>query len=542
MAVFSHGSSGMTPKGRIIPMRKLRDVLLCAAAVVLAAFVLTGFDTEAAGSVAASSAVIQGSNVVVTVSAPSVPSTDDGLYHLVATDVNGQAAAGTEVAYAAAGKSAQFVFPLNYNTSSSNLYKKFAVTVNQGGVRNVVSNEIYIQNPEALARHTAARRDNGKKGLLPESTLLHSGTLAASGIKQITYNMNVGDVLSGTGMNYTYNGKTYSFSSAAIGQLDDLVPLMNNQGIQVSIILLNNWTGAGAYVHPYSRDNTAQNYYMFNTVDQASVEKLEALASLLGERFSGNGHGTVDNWIVGNEVNARSPWNYMSASMDEAYFTSEYAKSFRIFYNGIRSQNANARIFTCVDQEYAQADSALHYAGQTWLVLFSQTISATGNIDWNVAVHPYDFPLYDPNVWAQTTNYPTKVNHTQSSAYVTMANIDVFTDFMCTPAMRSPSGAVRHIICSEQGYNSTAGEQIQAAAVVYAYLQAVNNRYIDGFVLSREQDHAVEVAQSLAFGIRNVNTTPKLALQWYKTAESTETQAAASAVIGTPITSLLTVR
>lgn len=523
-------------------MSKIRELLIGLAALLLVVIGLGGFSADAAGSVAATSALIQGSNVVVTVSAPSVPSTDDGLFHLVASDVNGQAATGKEVACAAAGTSAQFVFPLNYNTSSSNLFKKFSVVVNQGGARNAISNDIYIQNPEALATHTAARHDGGKKGLIPESTLLHSGTLAAEGIKQITYNMNVGDVLAGTGMNYTYNGKNYSFSSAAVGQLDDLVPLMNRQGIQVTIILLNNWTAGGIYVHPYSRDNTAQNYYCYNTVDQAPMEKLEALASFLGQRFSGTGHGTVDNWIIGNEINARSPWNYMTAGMDEAYYTNEYAKSFRIFYNGIRSQNANARIFTCVDQEYAQADSVLHFAGQTWLALFNQTVSTTGNIDWNVAVHAYNFPLYEPRVWAQTTAYPTKVNHTQSSAYVTMANIDVFTDFMCTTAMRSPSGSVRHIICSEQGYNSTAGEDIQAAAAVYSYLQAVNNRYIDGFILSREQDHVTEIAQSLAFGIRNVDSSAKLALQWYKTAETAQTQAAASAVIGAPVASLLTVR
>ena len=50
---------------------------------------------------------------------------------------------------------------------------------------------------------------------------------------------------------------------------------------------------------------------MFNTVDQAGLEKLEAVAAFLGQRYSGTGHGTVDNWIVGNEVNARNEWNYM---------------------------------------------------------------------------------------------------------------------------------------------------------------------------------------------------------------------------------------
>lgn len=493
-------------------------------------------------SVKNTAAVIQGNNVVVTSTASAVPSSDDGVYHLLASKVNQADSAGTEVAVAQAGAAATFVFPLNKNTASSNLSRKFTVCVKRGGAYVAVSNPIYVQNPEAIATHTSARRDHGKKGLLPESTLLSRGTLKASGIQQITYNVLVGDILSGSGITYNYNGKTYTFSQAAVGQLDNLVPMMNGQGIQVTLILLNNWKAGGTYVHPLSRDNTSQNYYAFNTVDQAAVEKLEALASFLGQRFSGTGHGTVDNWVVGNEINARSPWHYMTASAGINVFTAEYAKAFRIFYNGLKSENANCRVYTCVDNEYAAADSALHYAGQAWLALFNQEISASGNIGWDVAVHPYNYPLYDQLVWLQPVNYPTKVNHTQSTPYITMANIEIFTDFMSTPAMLAPNGQVRSIICSEQGYVSTPSEDYQAAAVVYAYMQALNNQHIDAFILAREMDHPVEIAQGLATGVRNLSGTAKKALTWYITAESGDTQRAASAVIGVPLASLMTPR
>ncbi len=530
------------------------SVVLCAGLMMAGAvssagtegdrFAAAALQAEAAEAYAVTNtaALIQGNNVVVTAKATSIPTSDDGVYHLLASAVNQADNAGTEVAVAQAGAGATFVFPLNKNTASSNLYRKFTVCVKKGGAYVAVSNAIYVQNPEAIATHTSARRDHGKKGLLPESTLLTRGTLKASGIQQITYNVLVGDILSGTGITYNYNGKTYTFSQAAVGQLDNLVPMMNNQGIQVTLILLNNWKAGGTYVHPLARDNTAQNYYAFNTVDQAAVEKLEALASFLGQRFSGTGHGTVDNWVVGNEINARSPWHYMSASAGINVFTAEYAKAFRIFYNGLKSENANCRVYTCVDNEYAAADSALHYAGQAWLALFNQQIGATGNIGWDVAVHPYNYPLYDPIVWLQATNYPTKVNHTQNSPYITMANIEIFTDFMCTPAMLAPNGQVRSIICSEQGYVSALSEDYQAASVVYAYTQALNNQHIDAFILSREMDHPVEIAQGLATGVRNLSGTAKKALTWYISAESQETQAAASAIIGVPIASILTPR
>ena len=61
------------------------------------------------------------------------------------------------------------------------------------------------------------------------------------------------------------------------------------------------------------------------------MDKLEAVASFLGQRYSNTGHGTVDNWIVGNEINARQEWNYMNPSPGIDYYAAEYAQAVRIF-------------------------------------------------------------------------------------------------------------------------------------------------------------------------------------------------------------------
>ena len=47
------------------------------------------------------------------------------------------------------------------------------------------------------------------------------------------------------------------------------------------------------------------------------------------------------NWIVGNEVNVRSDWNYMQY-VDLDTYAREYANAVRVFYNSIKSMNANA--------------------------------------------------------------------------------------------------------------------------------------------------------------------------------------------------------
>ena len=493
----------------------------------------------ATNAVTISSVVIQGNNVVVT--ATGAAATDDGLYHLYAQDPAMSGVQGTEVAKTAAGATAVFTFPLGNNTASSMLYKKFTVVGVSSGALKDLSNDMYILNPEAVATHTVARSDNGKKGLLPAAeTIQDTNTLKAMGVKQISYNLPVGDMISGGGVNYTYNGKTYSFNSAIVGQYDLIVPKMNASGIQVNLILLCG-ANSGILIHPQSR-GVAANYYMFNTVDQAGLEELEAVASFLGQRYSGTGHGTVDNWIVGNEVNARNEWNYMNPAAGLAGFAKAYADELRVFYNGIKSQNANARIYAATDQEWMSDNAALHYGSQEFLTQLNAQITSEGNFDWSLASHPYNFPLYEPN----TLTSKAQVTHTQSTRYITMSNIDVLTDFMCQSQFLNPAGQVRSISLTEVGFTSSAAmgsnEAMQAADIVYAINQANVNQHIDGIIINRQRSDASEIAQGLDYGLIGTNGVAKQAYSWFVTAESAGTIAAASAVLGKDIVSNLTVR
>ena len=82
---------------------------------------------EASGRpVSIDSCVISGENVVVNVSAASVPGSSDGQYYLYADEVYQDGTVGKVVATAPAGKSATFTFPLNHYTAESNLSKKIS--------------------------------------------------------------------------------------------------------------------------------------------------------------------------------------------------------------------------------------------------------------------------------------------------------------------------------------------------------------------------------------------------------------------------------
>ena len=537
-------------------MSLLKKILYTGAAAVTAACLLFtpagSLRLEAAGITVLSSgtavtvrnAVIKGSDVVVTASSSNVPSSDDGEYHLFAQECYQLGAEGIEVATAPAAADAVFTFPLNKNTSSSNLFKKFVVVVYKSGVPTAVSNGCYITNPEATATHTASRHDGGgKKGLLQDSALLDGNLndLTAMGINQVTYNLNVGNAIKPGDISYTYDGVTYHFDGPTIRSYDKIVPQLNAKGVSVTLILLNNFAGDPSLIHPLSYDGLGgSNYYAFNTANDAGVKKLEAFAAFLGERYSGQ-YGTVDNWIIGNEINARHEWNYITPSIGLDGAAAEYAKALRLFYNGIRSQNANARVYASIDHEWNRADNAaLHYPGKAFLNSLNNYIIAEGNIAYGIAHHPYNYDLHLPQVWMPVGH----VNHTPNTNYITMENIDVLTDYIQQPTFLAPDGSVRSVLCSEVSYNSNPayGDEFQqAAAMVYGYLQCVYNQHIDGF-FPRETDAFEEVMQGLSLGLMNPDYSHKLAYTWYAKAMDPEIIAQASAIAGVNFMDMFRIR
>ena len=89
--------------------------------------------------------LIQGADVVIATS--GAVASEDGVYHLIASDANQVAPAGTEVAQAVAASGATFTVPLSKGTANSMLYKKFTVCVLKGGALTAASNSMYITNP-----------------------------------------------------------------------------------------------------------------------------------------------------------------------------------------------------------------------------------------------------------------------------------------------------------------------------------------------------------------------------------------------------------
>ncbi|MDO4303384.1 MAG: DUF5722 domain-containing protein [Bacillota bacterium] len=445
--------------------------------------------------------------ISVTATGDGIPKSDDKYYYLFALNTYDTGIADGADYIAREYKDSETVMTagLNYNMSGSRLYKKFVVAVKLNGKYVQVSTPKYITNPEVIAKYTSVfQQPASKKGLLVDPNKLRGSELDDLGVKQAAYNIPVSRLLGPTSNSayptiyYTYNGKTYTLNGQVVAEYDLVFGTLTAKGITTTAIILNNYSSAyPQLIHPDARSGSTAPYYMFNGTEESGVEYMAAIASFLAERYSGNSHGRISNWVIANEINARKEWNYMKYTDIDTY-VEEYAKAFRVFYTAIKSVSSSARVYISIDQQWDRnIKNNTNYDGRDILDVFNNNISSKGNIDWGVAQHPYNVPLTEARIW-KSSKY---VKHNAGTSMITMANIEVLINYMKQDQFLTDDGEVRSILLSEQGYTSHAGEAYQAAAFAYAYYKVEAYDEIDGFLLNRETDAAEEVAQGLAFGL-----------------------------------------
>jgi hypothetical protein len=521
--------------------------VLAAAALALGLGSIFGIPATVQASgrpVAIRSCLISGTDVVCQLSASSIPSSDDGKFYIYGDEVYQDGTVGTIVASVKAGSSVSVSFPLNHNTAESNLSRKFLVAVKQNGKMVQVSDEHYITNPEAIAAYTSARHDTGIKGILPDITKVSDGELQDLGIQQVVYNMDISEICSAAGaanaVPFNYNGQTYYFDGNKLANYDSTIRSFNNFGIQITMVLLN--SGSGAYaqdlIHPLASGAECPSYAL-NVANAEGTQHLKAIGAFLGQRYSGKtGCGQVDNWIVGNEVNARTSWWYTSStSLD--FNVNTYVKAFRIIYNEMKSMNANVRIYNSIDQEWNRKSNSGSFLAKEYLDQFNYYINREGNIDWGLSYHPYNSPLYDPYAW----NGPAVwVKNSITTPYITMQNIDILINYMHQSGFLNPSGEVRSISLAEIGYTSAFGSEAQEASIAYGYLKAASLPDVDAFILFRQTDDAHEMESHLDLGLYDLNGNKKPSYEIYKnlgTANEASVKARASEIIGMDIDEMI---
>lgn len=464
------------------------------------------------------------SNIVLKATADEIPVSDDDFYYLFALRIHnneiGEDLAPIQERYK--GGEIEFQFSRHIGSISGLLYK-YVVAVKIDDKYVAVSQPYYVTNPEEISVYKSNGDEaDSKKGLLIDPDKLLSGELEDLGIKHAAYNIPVSRILGKSTseeyptIEYAYQGKGYEFNGEVISEYDLIFRTLTENDVEISVIILNDLTSSyPQMIHPLARSGigTAP-YYAFNGADEEGVEYMGAIASFLAERYSGraNGRGVISNWIIGNEINARKHWNYMERVGVSSY-VAEYAKAFRVFYNTIKGINGASRIYISLDQRWdSNAGGVDNYDAKDILDEFNRQMKAEGNIDWGLAIHPYNVPLTSPYIWKESKY----VKDGEDTSMVTMANIHVVTDYLQKEEFLTEDGEVRSVTVSELGYTSSNGEEVQAAAIAYAYKAAEANPHIDAVLFSRQTDAAEEVAEGLALGINHIDGKRKYMYNVFK--------------------------
>lgn len=401
-----------------------------------------------------------------------------------------------------------FNIPLNLGTPEDRLYSRFVVAAYDGKEYTQVSNTAYVTNPESIAKHTDPYKEaQTKKGLLIENTESMVADAFELGVNHVIVNIPFHHIL-GQGIDYQYDGKTYSFNKELLEVYDNTIRRMSEKNMTVTAVILNGWNDATPqliYPGVTKQPATKAFYYGFNASTEEGYETIKAIASFLADRYSSlsTPYGKVSNWIIGNEINNQQ-WNYMGPMSIDKY-VEEYERAFRVFYTAIKSTNQNARLFFSTDYNWNhEADGKLKYNAKDIVDTFNQKVVAGGQMDWGLAYHPYSIPLTEPEFWDD--DQTGLIKYDPSSPVVNLKNLNVLTDYLQQAHLRDSKGEVRHVILSEQGFTSksaTRGENNdrQAAAIAYAYYIADSNPYIDAFIMSRQVDAPSEANSSLMFGL-----------------------------------------
>lgn len=393
-------------------------------------------------AISASSRLSDKTTISYTAVLPWLPESDDGMLYLFELQPSEYAVSPLAEPVASAPAALTPSFSLPY--TESRLYTKLGLAVKSCGQNVLIAHPQYITNPELLALYTKPR------------TVRSFQSEQGQEFCNLNLSGNISGVIAG---DYTTVQVMNTGSD----------PVVTNPYARAEML--------SADAHPVT-----PRYYMLNASDPQGIAAITSELKLCALS------ATLENFIIGNEVNMRT-WNYMMWTDWDSYMR-EYAQAFRVCYNAVKSQNANARVFVCIDQNWDRNRRAGHKEyyeymdGKDFLANFNALIASEGNIDWGVAQHPYPVPLTYAKFWdmSDCRNGSYMLEQVASGKMVSFQNLSLLTDYLQRPEMLSPSGAVRHVILSEIGIVNTQGTDIQGATIYASYMAAKRNPYIDEII------------------------------------------------------------
>ena len=303
-------------------------------------------------------------------------------------------------------------------------------------------------------------------------------------VENVYFHLNVTDLITTSSYYgvelYTKDGTTYYYDGYRAETIrGDLFKAFG--GRTVTVVLVSSTSIPGL---TYETTDAAA-YYALNTWDSAAAKNVQKLLTNIAESMG----SYVDYWCIGNEVDMPINYNYMGQNVALSTYVTRYTKLLKMVYDTMKKKNSNVAVLVPLDQGWTHSGNG-HYSSRELLDQINVN-PQSANVNWGVALHPYPFDLKSADWWNDVERHGGSVNMSLNTDMYTMDNIEVVSKYIADNYKYN--GKRRPILVTEVGFNAYSNgsynENLQAAALAYAYYKAETDPTIDLFIYNALNDH-----------------------------------------------------
>lgn len=284
--------------------------------------------------------------------------------------------------------------------------------------------------------------------------------------------------------NYTFEGETYQFYNLETLRQSILQQNAKGRTVTIQLMLRANQNGLAYAEAPTTPSGQDTKYYQPDFQDPVKSKKLRAYLDYLAKTYSTK-ECHVDQWIMGNEVNMPSQWNW-AGTKDPDLIVSRYVSAYTALYDTVRKYTTKSRVSLCVDHSWQNNDEGRGVPVKDFLEKFNAQV---GNRTWCVAYHIYPAIDSEPEIWADmSASANRKLNPNSDAAeFVDGGNLHIMTNYI-----RSHFGSQHRVMMTEQGVTAAKGREIQAACLAISYLACKYNNMVDCYIYQGHGGYALD--------------------------------------------------
>jgi hypothetical protein len=206
----------------------------------------------------------------------------------------------------------------------------------------------------------------------------------------------------------------------------------------------------------------------------------------------------IADFVIHNEVN-RNEWFDIGCGQgvpcNQTTWLDVYAANFNAAYDRIKAEQAAAKVFVSLNNEWSNADNPNGgtLSGRT---VVSGLAARAGGRAWSVAVHPY------------TVNFASPVFTVDDAPYVTPGTIGQVAGWLRATFPSTPSAWEVHM--TEGGLDgATWNESAQSSYLCEAFRNVLGTPGVDNYVYSPLPEHPLLLANGWYMGLKRTNDTWK---------------------------------